>query len=150
MREFFVSLFYAAVAGGIASALAGKAFEKHVRYLSALVCAAVLCVPLLSLAPGIRAALPEENAQSGSADTSAVQALLEKQAVEDLEAQISQLIFEQTGIKPQSVGIQIESVDGTLHVRSVSVSAGGGDDAERIRECLSGVFAGHIPVEVLE
>ena len=148
MKDFFTSLLYASVAGGLAAALAGKTFEKYIKYISALLCAAVITAPLLSLLPGIRLALPEEKAAFASADAPQAYALLEKQACQDAEAAAADLIFSETGIKPISVSIQMESVDGKLYIRSVKARLPSAEDAAGAESYLKNLFGKDIPVEV--
>ncbi len=149
MKEFFVSLFAAAVAGGLCSVLGGKAYEKHIKYISALVFTAVLMSPLFSL---FGASLPsgELDLPEISVDGAAAEELLAKQIEKDSTETLLSYIFAKTGIKPTAVSIQIESVEGEYHVRRIAVRTGNADGVAAVRSCLEELHHGEVPTEVTE
>ena len=146
MSAFLKGLLYAAIAGGIASAVVGKPYEKHIRLLSALMCVALLVSPLLRLLPAFSLSPPQLE-EGGSADNSIAEALVARQAAEDAEKAAADYIFTQTGIKVRAISIQIESRQQTLHLSSVSVTVGVAEEAEAVRSCLERAF-NDTPVEV--
>ena len=147
MSQFFRSLLYAAVAGGISAATVGKAYEKHVRYLAALLCTAVILTPLLSLVPDFDTVKPDVG-EYASADEYAAARLVGKQAAQDAEVAVTEYIFSQTGIKPREISIQIESKEEGLCITGVSVSIASNEEAEIIKHCLTGLFGNGVPIEV--
>ncbi len=149
MREFFLSLFCAAVAGGLCTVLAGKAYEKHIKYISALVFTAVVVSPLFSF---VGQSVPDGElvAAEISVESDAAEELVKKQLEQDSADALASYIFSETGIKAVSVGIQIESVEGEYHVRHICVRLTDKDDNEAVRRCLEALHGGEVSTEVTE
>lgn len=147
MSAFFTSLLCAAIAGGIGTALTGKEYEKHVRYLAALLCTALIVSPIISLIPKLNISAPEQ--YSGiEVDSTAAHKLVEKQTVADAETAAADYIFLQTGIKVKSLSIQIKSKEQTLHVTAVTAAVNNQDEVQRVGECLAALFGNQIPIKV--
>lgn len=146
MREFFVSLFCAAVAGGLCTALAGKPYEKHIKYIAALVFTVMVVSPLLSFV----AKPPPENPTSEqiSVDSNAAEQLVIKQLCSDSEEALAAYIFSETGIKADHVGIQIESVEDEYKVVSITVKLDKDGDCHAVKSCIEALHGGDIPTEV--
>ncbi len=146
MKDFFLSLLYAAVAGGIASAVAGKGFEKQVRCLSALLCAAVIATPLLAAFSEL--CLEVDISTSHHTLSQSENALIARQAAEDAEKAVDAYIFKETGIRAEAVSIEIESVEGELYFKRLSVRTADPDSAARVRSCLEELVGGEMEIEV--
>lgn len=148
MSTFFTSLLYAAVAGGVSAAVAGKAFEKHIRYLTALLCTALVVSPVLSFV--LNADFNAPDAGGGvSADSNGAIEMICKQAAEDMEKNVADYIFAQEGIKPLEVSIQIESKDSTLEVSSLRIRLERAEEVSAVKELLGRLFGNAVPTEVL-
>ncbi len=149
MKEFFVSLFAASVAGGLCSVLVSKAYEKHIKYISALIFTALLAAPLLSF---VSASLPAEEFEQTdiSIESDAAEQLIIRQLEQDSAEALLSYIFSETGIKAASVGIQIESVEGEYHVRHIAVRLGSTEGKSAVENCLNALHGGEVPTEVTE
>lgn len=148
MKSFFTSLLYAAVAGGLSSAIAGKAFEKHLRCLAALLFAAVTVTPIVSLlasAPIGGAELWQEQTVSVSGES-----LFLRQAAEDAAAAVKGYILNETGIRAEEVCIDIESVEGEAVFRKLRVKLADPADTERVCLCLEGLVGSEMEIEVTD
>lgn len=147
MSVFFKSLLYAAVAGGLCSSIVGKAYEKHVRYLIALLCTALIVSPLLSLIPSFDFSKPEAGGEA-SADFGVAEALIVRQGAEDAEKAVKEYIFSETGIKPKAVSIQIKSKEEGLVVEKLTVSLHAVTEEKTVKDCLEGLFQDTLTIEV--
>ena len=148
MSAFFTALLYAAIAGGVSVAVAGKAYEKHIRYLSALLCTAVLVSPLLSFVLNTDFKAPDIQSDI-SVDEGAAIDLICRQTAEDMEKKLWDYIFTQKGIKPLQVSIQIESKDKELAVAAVSVRLCKAEEIAAVESLLTQLFGNTVATEVL-
>lgn len=148
MSMFFKSLLYAAVAGGLCASVVGKAYEKHIRYLVALLCTAIIVSPLLSLVPSFELSKPSLGADA-SVDSRAAAALVARQGAEDGERAVAEYIFSQTGIKPREVSIQIKSKGEELTIEGLTVWVSTDSEAETVRGCLDKLFGNALDAEVI-
>lgn len=148
MKEFFTSLLYAAVAGGISVAIAGKTYEKHLRYLAALLCTALLVSPLITVINKNSLSLPQMQS-TVSADAHAAAELITAQMEEDAEKYLADHIFSQTGIKPTSVSIQIERENEKAQIKAVTIKIPSGDKVKTVKELVNALL-GDIPTEVTD
>lgn len=148
MNAFFTSLLYAAVAGGLSAAMVGKAYEKHIRYLAALLCTAVIVSPLLSLVPQLNVKQPDMESYA-AIDKEAAEKLLTAQAAEDIEKTVADYIFSQTGIKVRRISIQIESKESALQITMVTAIVSTESEAKSVTGCLARLFENTVPTEVV-
>jgi len=148
MSTFFTSLLYAAIAGGASAAVAGKAYEKHIRYLTALLCTALVVSPLLSFVLNTDFKAPDIQ-KDISVDRNAAINMICAQTAEDMEKNLADYIFTQKGIKPLDVSIQIESKGEELTVSALCVRLERAEDLPAVRELLEGLFGNTVPTEVL-
>ena len=146
MKSFFTSLLYAAVAGGLSVAIAGKAYEKHLRYLVALLCTAIIVSPLISLVVNTELDLPERE-DAVSVDAEAAARLIAAQTAEDMEKAAADYIFSKTGIKTRAVSIQIESKEDTLSLATVKARVSYEAELDAVKTCLAELF-NDVPIEV--
>ena len=146
MKTFFVSLIYAAAAGGVSTALVGKPFEKHLRYIASLLCTVLIISPLLHVLPGVTldAIAPEEPPVSAHT----AEELIISQTVKDGSAALENHIFSQTGIKVKSVSIDIESEAEELYFQRIRVKVYREEDVHPVEECLLLVTGGGMETEV--
>ena len=147
MSVFFKSLLCAAIAGGLSAAVVGKAYEKHIRYLSALLCTALMVSPFLKLIPQLDIRDYKQETEA-VVDKQAAEKLVSAQRTEDMENTVADYIFSQTGIKAGGISIQIESKEGTLTVEKVSVTVAEISDIEPVKGCLAKLFENTVPIEV--
>ncbi len=148
MKAFFTSLLYAAIAGGISVAIAGKAYEKHLRYLAALLCTALIVSPLLSVVNTKSLKLPDSQSNL-SVDSEAAEKLITAQMKEDAEKHLADHIFSQTGIKPTSVSIQIERENKEAQIKGVKIKIPAGENKTAVEGIVASLF-GDIPAEVTD
>ncbi len=142
MKSYFTALLFSAVAGGIAAALVGKPYEKHLRYLAALICTAVIVAPIVSLVPKIELSFPKgDSIELSSCD------LVAEQAAEDAEVALKNYIFSETGIKAGDVSIEIERVEGQLFLRGVRVKTLQSEQ-DTVKGCLDALLGDTAEIEV--
>ncbi len=147
MTGFFTSLLYAAVLGGVSVVIGGKAYEKHIKYLTALICTAIIVSPLLSFAVNTDFTAPDMG-DGISVDSSGAMEMLCTQAEEDMAKRLGDYIFAKKGIKAADISIQIESKDKELSVCAVTVRLPSGEDGESVRSLIAELFGNRVPLEV--
>lgn len=147
MKSFFLAVIYASVIGGLSAALVGKAYEKHLRYLASLLCLTLVISPFLSLTVGDELGTLEYDEASFSAVADAEE-LIVAQTLSDAEEAVENYIFEQTGIKVKSVGIDIESVGNDLYYKKINVCVYNDEDVSTVEESLSKLTEGSLDTEV--
>ncbi len=146
MREFFTSLALACVVGAVCVSLAGKTYERHIRYVVALLFTVLTVLPLLSFVAG----RPWESIELEAAEEQSVEVvdLLAEQLSEDAERAVAEYIFSESGIKVASVGIQIEGKEGEYLVKKISVKLRSAADRESVESCLDKLTEGKVETEV--
>lgn len=144
MKTYFTALLFCSVAGGIATVLAGKPYEKHLRFLAALLCTALIVAPIVRASPEIK--LEPPSVQGAEPEDCG---FVEKQAAEDAEAALAAYIFSETGVKPKEISIEIEREGKQMYLRSVRVRAER-KDLETVKGFLDGLFGDELEAEVYE
>lgn len=128
--------------------MVGKAYEKHIRYLSALLCTAIIVSPILNFVP--RLDIKDYYVETEiDVDSMAAEKLVLIQQTQDMEKTVADHIFSQTGIKADSVSIQIESKDGEPVAEKVIVKISSPTDVKAVKDCLEDVFGSTVPTEVV-
>lgn len=144
MSAFFTALLIGSVAGGIATALVGKPYEKHLRYLVALLCTALVATPLIAFVGDVE--LKPPRGDDISAEDRAQELVIQKAAA-DSQAAVAEYIFGKTGIKVKDISIQIESVEGTLYFRKVRVQTEK-HQVPTVHSCLKELIGAEMEIEV--
>ena len=127
MKSYFFCLFGAALLSGVVSMAAeGSGFEKHIRYVCALVCTIEL--PVVA-----------ETEVSGGEST--VVDIAEQNAKE----YISSLLMKKFGISCTDVRIELDSDGDSVTVTGVCVTIDGGD-AVTIKRWLDETLGGNVEV----
>ena len=147
MKSFFASLLYASLIGGIGAALSGKAYRRHLQYLTALLCTAVIAAPLLGLIPRFDLKIPQEDPVS--VDSSAAESLVIQQSRQDAETALGGYIFSETGIKVLSVSIDIESGEEGLIISCIRVKTKTESERRTVSVLLSSLYGEDTTVEVI-
>lgn len=142
MKEYFICLFAAALlSGAVCMAAEGSGFEKHIRYVCALVCIVVTVTPIVNITVK-PPELPSYEEVSSVSGTDAVVGAAEEQARE----YISSLIMKKFGISCNGVRIDLYSEGDSVTVTAVRVYIGGGDRAA-VKSYLEETLGGTIEVE---
>lgn len=143
MRAYLTALLYSTVAGGISAAVAGKPYRKHLRFLAALICTALIVSPIVGLVPRLELEPPREaDVDCPSYDLAA------EQAAEDAAVALQNYIFNETGVKTEDIHIDMERVEGQLYLRSVRLKAPKAD-CDRVKQCLDTLFDDTVSTEVV-
>ena len=126
MKSYFFCLFGAALLSGVVSMAAeGSGFEKHIRYVCALVCTIAVIAPLAKVSGG----------------ESTVVDIAEQNAKE----YISSLLMKKFGISCTDVRIELDSDGDSVTVTGVCVTIDGGD-AVTIKRWLDETLGGNVEV----
>lgn len=142
MKEYFTALLYASLAGGIATALVGKPYEKYLKYLAALICTAIIATPLIKLVPTVSFEKPQYQTE----DTEYPD-LVAEQGAEDGETALYNYIFSQTGIKAGDVCIEIERQGEQLYITAVRVQVAESETA-KVEALMAELFGNAVEIEV--
>ncbi len=142
MKAYFTALLFSAVAGGISAAVAAKPYQKHLRFLSSLICLALIVAPFVNLAPEIKFSPP-----SAEEDYEYSYDLAAEQAAEDAATALQNYIFAQTGVKTEDVGIDMERVEGQLYIRGVRVKVPE-QHHSAVKHCLDELLGDTVKTEV--
>lgn len=140
-----MSLLYCAVAGGLATAVVGKAYEKHLRFLASVICIALLVSPLLGALPSVSLSM-DYRTEDEKSDLATE--LIRLQSAEDAARALENYIFNQTGIKVRSVSIDIEGQGQDLYFTKALVTVERAEDAKTVKTCLDGLFGNAMETEV--
>ena len=141
MKSYFFCLFGAALLSGVVSMAAeGSGFEKHIRYVCALVCTIAVIAPLAK-ADLSAIELPAVAETGVSGVESPVVDLAEQNAKE----YISSLLMKKFGISCTDVRIELDSDGDSVTVTGVCVTIGGGD-AVAIKRWLDETLGGNVEV----
>jgi len=142
MKEYFICLFAAALlSGAVCMAAEGSGFEKHIRYVCALVCIVVTVSPIVNITVN-PPELPSYEEVSTAPGADAVVNVAEEQVME----YISSLIMKKFGISCKGVRIDLYSEDDSVTVTAVRVYIGGGD-VSAVKSYLEETLGGEIEVE---
>ncbi len=142
MKSYFLCLFASALlSGAVCMAAEGSGFEKHIRYVCALVCIVVTVSPIVNITIETPE-LPSYEEASIPSGTDAVISTAEEQARE----YISSLIMKKFGISCKGVRIDLYSEGDSVTVTNVRVYVDGGDTAA-VRRYLEETLGGAIEVE---
>ena len=120
MKSYFMALVITAIIGTIFSMLAGGVFEKYIKYIISLVCIIIILLPLkyiLGLTFNIESYTYNESMPEVSDSEKWILEVSRERAISG----ISNAIFQKFGIKPYSVDIEIESIEGDIVVNKVMV-----------------------------
>ena len=141
MKSYFFCLFGAALLSGVVSMAAeGSGFEKHIRYVCALVCTIAVIAPLAKAdLSAIELPVVAETEVSGGGST--VVDIAEQNAKEC----ISSLLMKKFGISCTDVRIELDSDGDSVTVTGVCVTIDGGD-AVTIKRWLAGTLGGNVEV----
>ncbi len=146
MREFFSSLALACVVGAVCVSLVGKAYEKQLRYVIALLFTVLTVLPLLNFIAG----KPWESyeLEFDYQESISTEDLLAEQLAEDTEKAVAEYIFSESGIKVAFVSIQIESVEAEYLVKKIDVKLNSAADRDAVVACLDELTQGKVETEV--
>lgn len=141
MKSYFFCLFGAALLSGVVSMAAeGSGFEKHIRYVCALVCTIAVIAPLAKAdLSAIELPVVAETEVSGGEGT--VVDIAEQNAKE----YISSLLMKKFGISCTDVRIELDSDGDSVTVTGVCVTIDGGD-AVTIKRWLDETLGGNVEV----
>lgn len=141
MKSYFFCLFGAALLSGVVSMAAeGSGFEKHIRYVCALVCTIAVTAPLAKAdLSAIELPVVAETEVSGGEST--VVDIAEQNAKE----YISSLLMKKFGISRTDVRIELDSDGDSVTVTGVCVTIDGGD-AVTIKRWLDETLGGNVEV----
>lgn len=147
MKSYFYVLLVASVCGTMCSMLANGGFERYIKYICSLVCICLMIMPFreIDLSKTINAPdfpLDFEEPEKGLYSVSSQ--LAETRA----EDYISEIVFSQIGIKPQSADIKIDWTLTEPIIESITVSLAYEDmeKAEETKSYLSNVLGGEVNV----
>ena len=141
MKSYFFCLFGAALLSGVVSMAAeGSGFEKHIRYVCALVCTIAVIAPLAK-ADLSAIELPAVAKTGVSGGESTVVDIAEQNAKE----YISSLLMKKFGISCTDVRIELDSDGDSVTVTGVCVIIDGGD-AVTIKRWLDETLGGNVEV----
>ena len=141
MKSYFFCLFGAALLSGVVSMAAeGSGFEKHIRYVCALVCTIAVIAPLAKAdLSAIELPVVAETEVSGGEST--VVDIAEQNAKE----YISSLLMKKFGISCTDVRIELDSDGDSVTVTGVCVTIDGGY-AVTIKRWLDETLGGNVEV----
>lgn len=141
MKSYFFCLFGAALLSGVVSMAAeGSGFEKHIRYVCALVFTIAVIAPLAK-ADLSAIELPVVAETEVSSGESTVVDIAEQNAKE----YISSLLMKKFGISCTDVRIELDSDGDSVTVTGVCVTIDGGD-AVTIKRWLDETLGGNVEV----
>lgn len=141
MKSYFFCLFGAALLSGVVGMAAeGSGFEKHIRYVCALVCTIAVAAPLAK-ADFSAIGLPAVTETVMSADGSAVVDIAEQNAKE----YISSLLTKKFGISCTDVRIELNNGGDSVTVTGVYVAVDSGN-TDTVRSWLEETLGGSIEV----
>ena len=148
MKEYLVSLSAAAILSALCGAFAaGTSFEKHIKYVCAVACLALIAVPLTrSLPAGL--SLPDEDYVPAAASDGT--GIFASEAERRVGEYVKSVIFEKTGITSAAVGIDIYRNGQTVEIGAIRVRVAGADEntAHLLEELLGRELGGRVIVEV--
>lgn len=141
MKSYFFCLFGAALLSGVVSMAAeGSGFEKHIRYVCALVCTIAVIAPL---AKADLSAI--ELPAVAETEVSSVESTVVDIAEQNAKEYISSLLTKKFGISCSNVRIELDSDDDSVTVTGVHVIIDGGD-ADIVKHWLEETLGGSIEV----
>ncbi len=119
LQGYFSMLLTASVLGAVCAAFAGGAFEKYLRYLSALICILLILSPFrsLDLLPGTEQLTDGQPEATVSGKT--LEELAGELAEPEICAQIAAALSAQTGITAADVRIDIDWTEEEPVIRAV-------------------------------
>lgn len=141
MKSYFFCLFGAALLSGVVSMAAeGSGFEKHIRYVCALVCTIAVIAPL---AKADLSAI--ELPAAAETEVSGVESTVVDIAEQNAKEYISSLLMKKFGISCTDVRIELDSDGDSVTVTGVCVIIDGGD-AVTIKRWLDETLGGNVEV----
>lgn len=141
MKSYFFCLFGAALLSGVVSMAAeGSGFEKHIRYVCALVCTIAVIAPL---AKADLSAI--ELPAAAETEVSGVESPVVDIAEQNAKEYISSLLMKKFGISCTDVRIELDSDGDSVTVTGVCVTIDGGD-AVAIKRWLDETLGGNVEV----
>lgn len=141
MKSYFFCLFGAALLSGVVSMAAeGSGFEKHIRYVCALVCIIAVIAPLAKADLSVI-----ELPAVAETEVSSVESTVVDIAEQNAKEYISSLLTKKFGISCSNVRIELDSDDDSVTVTGVHVIIDGGD-ADIVKHWLEETLGGSIEV----
>ncbi len=123
MKNYFLTLFMAAVIGAAVAVVADGKFEKQTRYLISLICVLVIITPLKNSVEVFKdLSFPLNNGEQSGQEQSDYGAWIVDRSVKELENTVSQAITRKFGITVMMVQIVTYIEEGTTYVKKITVT----------------------------
>jgi hypothetical protein len=135
------------VASSLCGILVKGGFEKYIKYISSLICAVIILLPLksINLSQALKNMEQEEISLSCSMDFNDLRGELTQQKAEEY---IISLVFDKFGIKPTGCNINIdwEKEEPVIMEITVLLSTADLENSEQVKDYLEDVLGGEVKV----
>ena len=148
MKEYFLAVLASSVLSSVCvSLVSGTPFEKYIKYVCSLVCAAVLVLPFAGLVEDADLPVTEYSFASVSVPDEKASGIAADFAEESVKAYVSGILEEKFGIIPYDVRIEIDTGDGiTAGGLTVTLCGSDGGLRDEAEDFLYSVLGGGVKV----
>ena len=147
MRGYFYALLLTSVLGAVSAILAYGGYEKYIKYIASLICVLLMISPLRNIDITNLLKEAENNISVAQTDNKLYENTL-KLTESSAENYISQMVFDEFGIKPSYVNIQIEwdKEEPVIESITVCIPPDKINDKEKINDYLFRVLGGEVKI----
>ena len=147
MRTYFFALLLTSVFGAVFTLLAGKTFEKHMKYIASAACLCLMLLPFKNITANVlNSDEIESEDYSFPENATDLNALALAEAESASEKYICDTVLAEFGIKPLYADIKIDWEEDGPVVSGITVALPDGEHIKDVAEYLNNALGGEVKV----